>query len=109
LQAKSLLLGLKKIEGSHLSENLAASYLLIIVDFELNEKIKYFMSDNVGSNNLAIKTFYKELKLKNLIARRLKYFKYIINLAAKAFLFNKKKGDFNFKISKLKIMKLAKR
>jgi hypothetical protein len=69
LQAKSLLLGLKKVEGSHLGENLAASYLLIIIDFELNRKIKYFISDNVGSNNLVIKAFYKELKLKNLTVR----------------------------------------
>jgi hypothetical protein len=67
------------------------------------------MSDNVGSNNLAIKAFYKKLKLKNLIVRRLKYLRHIINLAAKAFLFNKEKGGFDFKIFKLKIMKFAER
>jgi hypothetical protein len=67
------------------------------------------MSDNVGSNNLVIKVFCKKLKLKNLIARRLKCLKYIINLAAKAFLFNKEEGGFDFKISKLKIIKFAER
>jgi hypothetical protein len=67
------------------------------------------MSDNVGSNNLAMKAFYKELKLKNSIARRLRCLEYIINLAAKAFLFNKEKGGFNFKISKLKVIKFVER
>jgi hypothetical protein len=109
LQAKSLLLGLKKVEGSHLSENLAASYLPIIVDFDLNGKIRYFVSDNVGSNNLAIEAFCKELKLKNLTARRLRCLRYIINLAAKAFLFSKEEGGFDFKISELKVMKFAER
>jgi hypothetical protein len=109
LQAKSLLLGLKEVEGSYLSENLAASYLPVITDFNLNGKIGHFISDNVGSNNLAIEAFCKELKLKNLTARRLKCLGHIINLAAKAFLFNKEEGAFNFKISELKVIKFAER
>jgi hypothetical protein len=109
LQAKSLLLGLKEVKGSHLSENLTANYLPVIADFDLNGKIKYFMSDNVGSNNLAVKAFCKKLKPKNSIARRLRCLGHIINLAAKAFLFNKEEGGFNFKISELKAMKFAER
>jgi hypothetical protein len=67
------------------------------------------MSDNVGSNNLAVKAFYKELKLKNLTARRLKCLRYIINLAVKAFLFDREERGFNFKISELKVIKFAER
>jgi hypothetical protein len=90
LQAKFLLLDLKKIESNYLGENLAACYLSIIKDFKLEGKIGYFMSDNVGSNDLAVNKFYRYLKLKNLITRRLRYLRHVINLAAKAFLFNKK-------------------
>jgi hypothetical protein len=109
LQAKSLLLGLKEVEGSHLGENLAASCLPVIADFDLNGKIGYFMSDNVGSNDLAVEAFCKKLKLKNSIARRLRCLGHIINLAAKAFLFNKEEEGFDFEISELKAIKFAER
>jgi hypothetical protein len=109
LQAKSLLLGLKEVEGSHLSENLAVSYLPIIKDFELKRKIEYFVSDNVNSNDLVIKTFYKYLKIKNALTRRLRYLRHVINLAAKAFLFNKEEGSFDFETSELNTMKFAER
>jgi hypothetical protein len=43
LQVKSLLLGLKEIKGSHLSENLAASYLPVIEDFELKKNRIFYV------------------------------------------------------------------
>jgi hypothetical protein len=67
------------------------------------------MSDNVGSNDLAIKAFYRYFKIKNASARRLRYLRHVINLAAKAFLFNKEEGSFNFEISELNAMKFAER
>jgi hypothetical protein len=67
------------------------------------------MSDNVGSNDLVIKAFYKYLKIKNAFTRRLKYLRHVINLAIKAFLFNKEKESFNFEISELNTMKFAER
>jgi hypothetical protein len=109
LQAKSLLLGLKEVEGSYLSENLAASYLPVIEDFKLERKIGYFISDNVSSNDLIIKAFYKYFKIKNVFTRRLKYLRHVINLAIKAFLFNKEEGSFNFETSELNTMKFAER
>jgi hypothetical protein len=109
LQAKSLLLGLKEVKGSHLGENLAASYLPVIEDFELEEKIGYFISDNVGSNDLAVEAFCKYLKIKNAPTRRLRCLGHVINLATKAFLFSKEEGSFDFKTSELNAMKFAER
>jgi hypothetical protein len=100
---------LKKIKNNYLGENIIAVYLLIIGDFELEGKIGYFVSDNIGSNDLAINTFYKELKLKNSTARRLKCLGHVINLVIKAFLFGKKEKCFDFDISELRKMKFEER
>ena len=71
---------------------MAVYCLLIIKNFELKEKINYFILNNVGNNNLVINAFCKELKLKNLKTRHLRCLKYVINLATKTFLFRKKKN-----------------
>jgi hypothetical protein len=81
----------------------------VIDDFEIKRKIGYFVSNNVGNNNLAINAFYRELKLKNFVTHRLKYLRYIINLAAKTFLFEKEEKSFNFKISDLRKIRFAER
>jgi hypothetical protein len=109
LQAKSLLLDLKEVEGSYSGENMAACCLPVIGDFELEGKIGYFVSDNVGSNDLAVEALCGELKLKNLKARRLRCLGHVINLAAKAFLFGKEEGYFDFEVSELRKMKIAER
>jgi hypothetical protein len=109
LQAKSLLLGLKEIEGSHSGENITVVCLPVIGDFELEGKIGYFVSDNVGSNDFAVDAFCKELKLKNSTARRLRCLRHVINLAAKAFLFGNEERCFDFDISELRKMKFEER
>jgi hypothetical protein len=77
-------------------------------DFELERKIGYFVSDNIGSNDLAVDAFCRELKLKNPTARRLRCIGHVINLAAKAFLFGKEEGCFDFESHELARMKAAK-
>jgi hypothetical protein len=57
LQARSVLLGLKEVEGSHTGENIATCCLPVIGDFELEGKIGYFVSNNIGSNDLAVDAF----------------------------------------------------
>jgi hypothetical protein len=81
----------------------------VIDNFKIKRKIGYFVSNNVGSNNLAVDAFYKELKLKNSVTHRLKYLRYVINLAAKAFLFKKEEGSFDFEIFNLRKMRFAER
>lgn len=83
--------------------------MLVIGDFELERKIGYFIFNNIGSNNLAVDTFCKELKIKNLTAYRFRYLEYIINLAAKAFLFDKEERYFDFDILELKKIKFEER
>jgi hypothetical protein len=73
--------------------------LIIIAEYKISDFIRYFISNNVLSNNVAINVVYRELKLAYLVIRRLRYLGYIINLAAKAFLYGKEEGNFNFEIS----------
>jgi hypothetical protein len=49
-----------------------------------------------------VDAFYRELKLKNPTARRLRCLGHVINLAAKAFLFGKEEGSFDFDLTKMR-------
>jgi hypothetical protein len=109
LKAGSLLIGLKEVEGSYSGENIAAIVLLILKYFELTGRIRYFISDNVTSNDLAINTLYREFKLINLTALRLRYLKYVINLSVKAFLYRNNEESFDFEINKVLTMKFEMR
>ena len=105
LQARSLLITLKEVDGSHSGENMAAIILPVLREFCIDNRIGYFISDNMTSNNLAIQALYRELKLINLTARRLRCLGYIINLSAKAFLYSKEEGSFDFKVNKISKIK----
>jgi hypothetical protein len=61
----------------------------------------YFYSDNVITNNLIIKIILKRVRPDLLYSerRRVKCLDYIINLAAKAFLFNNNSASFDAEIS----------
>jgi hypothetical protein len=106
LQSKSLLIGLRNLERPYLGENITIYVLVIIAEYKISDLIKYFVSNNVLSNDVAINVIYRELKLTHLVIRRLRYLSYIINLAVKAFLYKKEKGSFNFEISNIIKIKL---
>jgi hypothetical protein len=106
LQFKSLLIRLRNLEGPYLGENIAVCVLAIIAEYEISDLIKYFVSDNVSSNDVAINVIYRELKLAHPVIRRLRCLDHIINLAAKAFLYEKEEGSFDFEISDTAKIKL---
>jgi hypothetical protein len=98
LISKSLLIGLRSLEGPYTGENLVTCVVDVLTDFEFSSFISYFVSNNDSTNDVAVKAIYKDLELKIMEGRRLRYLSYIINLLVKAFLFGTKEGSFNFKI-----------
>jgi hypothetical protein len=73
LKAISLLINSKKIKDNYSSENIAVIVFSILYDFELIDRIRYFISNNVFFDYFAIDALYKEFKLANLIKLRLEY------------------------------------
>jgi hypothetical protein len=91
LIARSLLIGLRRVEGTHSGENIAITVIQVLKDFEIEQKIGYFVTDNADNNNTCVAEICKQIGLSRPKTRRLRCFGHIINLAAKAFLF----GDFD--------------
>ena len=109
LKARSLLIGLKEVEGSHSGENIAATVLPVLQDFELTDRIGYFISDNAAPNDLAVEALCRELKLADATALRLRCLGHIINLSAKAFLYGNDEESFDFEVDEMSAMKFEMR
>jgi hypothetical protein len=105
LISRSLLIGLRSLEGPYTGENLAACVIDVLIDFELGSLVGYFVSDNDSTNDVAVKAICKDLELGIAEGRRLRCLGYIINLSAKAFLFGTEEGSFDFEISDVAKMK----
>jgi hypothetical protein len=105
LKARSLFIGLKEIKDNYFNENIAATVLPILYDFEFTDRINYFISDNAAPNNLAVDALYRELKLVNITALRLRCLGHIINLSAKAFLYKNDEESFDFEVNEISAMK----
>jgi hypothetical protein len=89
-EAKDCLLGLKRVLGTHSGENMARSTTAIIEDYELVDRLGYFMLDNIKSNDTCVREILAKLRPDlDPKKRRLRCFGHIVNLAAKAFLFGK--------------------
>jgi hypothetical protein len=63
----------------------------MLKSFELDSNLGFFVADNAGPNDTAIRVILRDLNpdIKDPDSRRVRYFAYIINLVAKAFLFGK--------------------
>ena len=98
-EAKSCLLRLQHIEGVHSSENIAQSVIAVIEEYKVKDLLGYFVLDNASSNDTCVREILKQLRPElNPKERRLCCFGYIVNLAAKAFLFSKEIEAFEFEI-----------
>jgi len=89
---RKALLGLPKVTFSHGGENQAAHLMDIIRQFELAHRIRYFTTDNAGSNDTLLETLAKNLLVEygaqiNPKKRQIRCLGHIINLALSAFLF----------------------
>jgi hypothetical protein len=104
--ARSLLIALRQLSGPHSGENQSFLLVEIIKEFRFEQRLGYFISDNVTSNDSAVNFTCESLKIKNAVQRRLRCLGHVINLAAKAFLFGNDEGSFDFEISKLAHLRL---
>lgn len=106
LTTRSLLIGLKKVEGSHTDVNLSRYIVEVIREFNLQDNLGYFISDNAGPNDTAVESVCATLNIINSSHRRLRCLGHILNLAAKAFLFGKDAESFDFDISEFAMEKI---
>jgi hypothetical protein len=56
LTTRALLLGLKRVQGTHSGENIADAVLKVIREYRIAEKIGCFQADNAGNNDTCIHT-----------------------------------------------------
>jgi hypothetical protein len=81
------------VRGVHTGENQAGVVLAVIKDYEIGQKIGYFMTDNAQSNDvcidLVLRELYPHMPSKQRVARRLRCLGHIVNLCARALLLGK--------------------
>jgi hypothetical protein len=96
LKVRSLLAGMKRIKGLYIGENITEVVIPIIEAIINSNQLGFFIGDNTASNNTTIRAILTYLRpdLKDLDSRRMRCLGYIINLAAKAFLFGKDADAF---------------
>jgi hypothetical protein len=84
------------VKGSYSRENIIKVIIPVLVEIEIINKLRYFTTDNYCVNDTTIKLILKYLRpdITYLRERRVRYLDYIINLAAKAFLFGGNKDSF---------------
>jgi hypothetical protein len=106
LVSKSLIIAMRELKGDHSGLSQSKILASVIREFEVQDSIGYFISDNATSNDLAVFHTCEELKLADPTHRRLRCLGHIINLAAKAFLFGSDSGSFDFEISQTARLRL---
>ena len=89
------LLGLPRMLEEHSGDKIADVVAAVILGYGIEVKIGVFVSDNVDTNSVAVRSLIKQLKLEpSWVNRRGRCFGHVINLAAKAFLFGSDTAAF---------------
>jgi hypothetical protein len=96
LKNRSVLIGMRRVRGSHSGENIAESVIPILEEMGIVSNLGYFTTDNATNNDVAIEVALRRLRpdIKNPKQRRVRCLGHILNLAAKAFLFSNGKASF---------------
>jgi hypothetical protein len=106
LSKHQTLLAIRQLRGAYTGENQAEIIIEIIIEYNLRSRIRYFITDNATNNDTAIKAvlkhFFLRWTVKKRTARRLRCLGHVINLACKAFLYNKELGAFEKDIESFK-------
>jgi hypothetical protein len=89
-EAKDCLLGLKQVESDHSGANMAEVIAPVIKEYGLQDRVGYFVLDNVKSNDTCVQALTAQLELdRDPKQYRLRCFGHIINLAVRAFISGK--------------------
>jgi hypothetical protein len=98
-KSQTRLLGLRRLHGEHSGENQADLLIKIIKEYEITDRLGWFITDNASNNNTAIdqvlRTLLPDLTPDQRVERRLRCWGHILNLAAKAFLYGKNPENFD--------------
>ena len=98
----SVLLGMKKMKGAHGGENIAEVVIPVLEEYHIGPRLGVFVTDNIKSNNTAIRVIIQSVRPEiRGETRRSRCLGYIINLAAKSFLFSKNVEAFEGSLSEL--------
>jgi hypothetical protein len=89
LKKQDVLIGLRRVRGSHSGENIAEAVIPLLQMYEIGPKLGYFVGDNIGSNDTGVRCILQALRpdIRDPDSRRVRCIGHIINLVAKAFLF----------------------
>ena len=94
---KADLIALRRLDGEHIGENMAALLLEVFREYKIGGRIGFFILDNVSSNDtcvdLVLRRLYPWMNAKQRLRRRLRCLGHIINLSAQAFLLGKKSQE----------------
>jgi hypothetical protein len=93
---RSYLIGIRRINKAYTDENITKAVIPILIKIGILLKLGYFIADNDGRNDTCIRAILRKHRpdIKDSDSRRIRYLRYIINLAAKAFLFGKNADVF---------------
>jgi hypothetical protein len=87
LQLKTILLGLREIQGSHTGENIAEVIRIVLQDYRVSpETLGYYVLDNATKNDTCVESLANDFKF-SAGERRLRCAGHVINLVAQAMLF----------------------
>jgi hypothetical protein len=98
----SALLGMKRIKGAYKGKNITEVVISILDKYNIALNLRVFIADNVDLNNTAIRAILTAIRpdLK-LDTRRSRCLGHIINLAAKAFIFNREVDAFKSAVGQI--------
>ncbi len=86
-EIKASLLDLRQLKGAHSGENIVEIMRTLIYEYKIENRIGYFVFNNISFNDICVREFLFYIKSNILLKyRRLRYFGYIINLVVKVFL-----------------------
>lgn len=79
--------------GTHSGENLAATLVDVVKEWQIEGRVGVVICDNLGTKDVCLHHMYKELdpsmRSADVKMRRMRCYGHILNLVARAFLFGK--------------------
>jgi len=101
-KVETVLLGLRRLHGTHSGENIAEAIVKVIRKYELSgNQIGWFILDNASSNDTCVAEILKALNINDTVERRrLRCLGHILNLSAKAFFFGVDPKSFKDEVDK---------
>jgi hypothetical protein len=98
---RSYLIDIRRINEAYINENIVKTVIPILIKIGILLKLGYFIINNDSRNDIYIRVILKKHRpnIKDFNSRRVRYLKYIINLAVKTFLFGKNVDAFKDSIN----------